>query len=178
MNWLDIALILIVVAGLIKGLMDGFVKQLALFVALVVAIYFAGELATPMRLFVLKGLGMQAMPQSLMTGLCYTVAFAIIVFIIVLLGKFIDLALKMTPAKPLNIIFGGVFGICVTILSLSLVLNVLAAFDSQSTLIPKQAQEKSRLYDKTKNIVPKVYPHVRHYFNTQVKTQVNDRKTE
>jgi membrane protein required for colicin V production len=158
-----------VVAGLIKGLMDGFVKQLALFVALAVAIYFAGALAVPMRLFVLKGLGMQTLPLPLMTGLCYTLSFAVIVFIIVLLGKFIDLALKMTPAKPLNIIFGGAFGICVAILSLSLVLNVLTAFDSKSTIISKQAQEKSRLYEKTKDIVPKVYPEVRRYFNTQLK---------
>ncbi|GHT02970.1 hypothetical protein AGMMS49525_07300 [Bacteroidia bacterium] len=172
MNWLDYVIIVIVVAGLIKGFMDGFVTQLALFVGLAVAIYFAGELAVPLRALAVRELfGTQTVPLPLMTGICYTVAFAVIVVIILILGKVIDLALKMTPAKPLNVIFGGVFGLAMAVLSLSILFNVFASFDSKSTIISKQAQEKSRLYDKTKNIVPKVYPKVRHYFNTQIKTK-------
>ncbi|GAP71706.1 hypothetical protein AGMMS49982_17400 [Bacteroidia bacterium] len=168
MNWLDYAIIIIVAAGLIKGLMDGFVRQLALFVGLVVAIYFAGEVAEALRAAIFGLLGLQIIPPHLLTGICYTLAFGIITFVIGLLGRFVDFAIKMTPARPFNVLFGGAFGLCVAVLSLSLAVNVLAAFDSQSVLISEQTQQQSQLFDKTKNIVTTVYPQVRGYFNTQI----------
>ncbi|GHT24827.1 hypothetical protein AGMMS4957_18530 [Bacteroidia bacterium] len=166
MNWLDYSIILFVAAGLIKGLMDGFVRQLALFVGLVVAIYFAGEVAEVLRTAIFGLLGLQIMPPHLLTGICYTLAFGIITFVISLLGRFVDFAIKMTPARLLNVLFGGVFGLCVAVLSLSLLINVLAVFDSKSMLISEQTQRQSQLFDKAKSIVPAIYPQVSNYFNT------------
>ena len=167
MNWLDYSIILFVAAGLLKGLMDGFVRQLALFVGIVVAIYFAGEVAALLRAALFEQFGVQTVPPHLLTGACYTVAFGLIVMLITLLGRFVNLAIKMTPARPLNVLFGGVFGLCVAVLSLSLLINVLAVFDSKSVLISEQTQRQSQLFDTAKSIVPTVYPQVRGYFNTQ-----------
>jgi membrane protein required for colicin V production len=166
MNWLDLVIIACVVAGLIKGLKDGFVKQAISFLALIAAIFFAGKAAVALRGF-LQRFFSSDLPSPLLTGICYLLAFGLIITVIVLLGKLIELVLKMTPAKPLNILLGGLFGMFIWILSLSILFNIFAVFDYGSKIISKPTQEKSIFYDRTKEIVPLIYPFLKHYFTPQ-----------
>ncbi|MDR1738005.1 MAG: CvpA family protein [Candidatus Symbiothrix sp.] len=165
MNWLDIVLLLILVAGLGKGLYDGFVKQITAFIALLFAFFFAGEIAIPAREFLIAHLTGNAIAPTIMSGVCYVLAFVLIIVVITLLGKLIGVAIKMTPAKPLDILLGGLFGLFVWALSLSIVINVISVFDTRSWLISPTAQEKSQLYTPVKSIVPTVYPKLKNYFN-------------
>jgi len=165
MNWLDLVIIICLSIGLIKGLFDGFIKQVVSFLALVVAIFFAGKMAIPMRSFLLNYLSADSFSTQILTGICYLLAFALIILIIVFVGKLIDIAIKMTPAKPLNMLLGGVFGFFIWILSLSILLNIFSSFDSHSQVISKQTQEKSVFYLKVKEVVPTVYPFLKRYFD-------------
>ena len=45
MNWLDITLVCLAGLGFVKGLFDGFIKQVVSLLALVLAIYFCGQIA-------------------------------------------------------------------------------------------------------------------------------------
>jgi len=164
MNWLDFVIIGVVIVGLIKGFSDGLVKQVIALVALIAAIFFAGKIAVVLRGFLLSFFSSD-IPSPLLTGICYLLAFSLIIIGIVLLGKLVDLAVKMTPAKPLNLLLGGLFGVLIWALSLSIVFNVFAVFDSNSKIISKETQEKSILYERTKDIVPSIYPFLKHYFS-------------
>ena len=53
MNWLDITLLCLAGVGFVKGLFDGFVKQVASLIALAVGIYFCGEAADWVRGYIL-----------------------------------------------------------------------------------------------------------------------------
>jgi len=157
MNWLDLVIIVCLVAGLIKGISEGFVKQAVSLIALILAVVFAGQISLPVRIFLMQHIGKGVSPQ-IITALCYIIAFVLIILIISLLGKIIDIAIKLTPAKPLNILLGGLFGIFIWTLSLSIVFNLFAVFDSNSTILTKQIQNKSILYQPIREVLPTAYP--------------------
>ena len=165
LNWLDIVIIICVAVGLIKGLRDGFVKQLMSFIALVLAIFFAGKIAIPLRDFVLRFITGNDIYIPIVSAVCYIVAFILILLLINLLGKLVSLAIKMTPARPLDILLGGIFGMFIWILSLSILLNIFSALDANATIIPKTTQTKSIFYERVKKVVPTVYPVLKDYFH-------------
>ncbi|MDR1526230.1 MAG: CvpA family protein [Dysgonamonadaceae bacterium] len=158
MNVLDCVIVVCVIIGLIKGLRDGFVKQAVSLFALILAIVFAGQISIPVRSFLLQHITGAAVSSQIITALCYIIAFVLIIVAISLIGKMVDVAIKLTPAKPLNIMLGGLFGVFIWTLSLSILLNLFSIFDSSSTILPKQVQEKSKLYNPVKSILPTVYP--------------------
>jgi membrane protein required for colicin V production len=158
MNWLDWVIIVCIVAGLIKGLSDGFIRQLVSLIALILAIVFAGKVAVPVRHFIEQHVTDGAISPQILTAICYIIAFVLIILAISLLGRIIDIAIKLTPAKPLNMILGGLFGVFIWALSLSIVFNLLTVFDSSSSLLSKQTQEKSKLYRPVKTVLPTLYP--------------------
>ena len=45
MNWLDIVILCLAGIGFVKGLFDGFIKQVVSLIALLFAIFFCGEVA-------------------------------------------------------------------------------------------------------------------------------------
>ncbi|MCL1937436.1 MAG: CvpA family protein [Candidatus Azobacteroides sp.] len=165
MNWLDLVILVCIGFGLIKGLIDGFVKQMISLLALVAAIFCAGKIAIPFRQF-LSSVFTSNTFQPILTGICYLLAFSLIVSGIVLLGRLIDLAVKKTVAKPLNILLGGMFGVFVWVLSLSILFNVLAVFNYNSHIISKQTQKNSIFYERTKEVVPRLYPFLKYYFTS------------
>jgi membrane protein required for colicin V production len=166
MNWLDLIIIVCIAIGLLKGLFDGFIKQVVSFIALVAAIFFAGQLAKLMRDSLLQFDFFSSMSSGIFSAICYILAFSLIIIAIVLLGRVVDVAIKMTPAKVLNILLGGLFGALIWLFSLSILFNILFAFDSQSRLITRQMQEKSVLYDSVKAVVPTIYPFIKEYFKS------------
>ena len=158
MNWLDIVIIVCPATGLLKGLKDGFIKQAVSLVALIIAIIFAGKISVPVRIFLMQHIIGDAISPQIITALCYIIAFVLIIVIIHLAGKLVNFAIKLTPAKPLNILLGGLFGVFIWTLSLSIVLNLFAVFDSGSTIISKQAQDQSTLYYPIRGILPMILP--------------------
>ncbi|MDR1682712.1 MAG: CvpA family protein [Candidatus Symbiothrix sp.] len=161
---LDIVIGICLLAGLIIGMWKGFVEQLFSFIALAAAIFFAGQIAVPVRLFLIQHVTGNGFSQPILSGICYLLAFTSIILLIALLGKLVSFAIKKTPAKPLNLLLGGVFGLFVWAVSLSIFMNILASFDYNSLLISKEMQEKSALYQPVKSIVPTIYPLLSDYF--------------
>ncbi len=166
MNWLDIVIIVCVAIGLIKGLFDGLIKQVISLLALIIAILFAGVLAEPVRNFLLDQPTIaNAMPVFVITGICYIIAFSLIVLAIYGLGKLVEVAIKVTPAKTLNYILGGFFGALSGILALSLAFNLLTVFDPNYKIISKQTRTESVLFNTVNSMVPTLYPYIKNYLN-------------
>ncbi len=166
MNWLDIVIIVCIAIGLIKGLFDGFIKQVISLLALIIAILFAGVLAEPVRNFLLDQPAIaNAMPGFIITGVCYILAFSLIVLAIYGLGKLVEIAIKVTPAKTANYILGGFFGALTWAIALSLGLNLLTVFDPNYKLISKQSRKESVLFNTVNSVVPTLYPYIKNYLN-------------
>lgn len=164
MNWLDIALIVCLLVGAIKGLIDGLINQVVALLALAGGILFAGLLAKPIKeLFLLLPEG--SVQMGIINGVSYVLAFVVIMLVIVLLGKVVNLVVNLTPAVILNKAAGAILGVCLWALGLSLLLNVIATFDSNSTLIKEDIKNGSELYKPVKRVVPTVYPFIKDFFN-------------
>ncbi|MDR1436525.1 MAG: CvpA family protein [Candidatus Symbiothrix sp.] len=161
---MDIVIIACVVIGLIKGFFNGFIKQAVSFLALILALFFTGQFALFLRGWLQQFDAFSSLNQGILSATCYIFAFVLIIIAIVLIGKIVNIAIKMTPARILNILLGGLFSALIWILSLSIVFNLLSVFGVQLWLFSPQTQSESIFYDEVKAIVPTIYPFMKDYF--------------
>ncbi|MDL2223726.1 CvpA family protein [Bacteroidales bacterium OttesenSCG-928-M06] len=164
MNWLDIVIIICLAGGLLKGLFDGFVKQVISFLALIVGIVFAKHLAFPVNDFLSRFFTEEIISPPILMIISYILAFILIVLAVNLVGNLISMVIKATPIRPLNMLLGAFFGFALWALTLSIIINGIAYFDKDSELISKQTQERSVLYTRMKDVIPVVYPLIKDYW--------------
>jgi membrane protein required for colicin V production len=166
MNWLDIIVLICLASGFIKGLFDGLVKQLVSLIALVLAFVFSGTLAGIIRNTLEVRLHWEtSFSPVTMNAIYYVISFIIIVSIFGLLAQFVDKVINYTPVGALNRLMGGAFGLVISLLCLSFIVNVMASFDVESKIIRKETQEKSITYIPVKMALPVIYPYIREFFN-------------
>ncbi|MDR1980429.1 MAG: CvpA family protein [Tannerellaceae bacterium] len=158
MNWLDMTLLCLAGVGLVKGLFDGIIKQVVSLIALILSIYFCSEVAGWLRDHIVAW---GWFPEGGVTVACYILAFLLIVGIFILTGEIMHRLIGVTPLGILNHLAGGLFGLLVMVLFVSLLLNVMEIADRGSALIPVEAKVESRLYYSVKEIVPKIYARFR-----------------
>lgn len=156
MNWLDITLLCLAGIGFVKGLFDGIIKQVVSLIALLVAIFFCGKAAGWLREYILQ---VGVLPAEGVTILSYLAGFLLIVGVVLLAGEIVTKVVDVTPLSILNHLAGGLFGVCMMMLFLSLLLNALELIDKGSVLISRETKVESRLYHSIERIVPTIYPH-------------------
>ncbi|RHJ86455.1 CvpA family protein [Parabacteroides sp. AM08-6] len=155
MNWLDITLLCLAGIGFMKGLFDGVIKQVVSLIALLLAIFFCAKAADWLRSYIVE-LGW--FPAEGVTIISYVVGFLLIVGIVLLAGEIVHRLVGATPLSVLNHLAGGVFGLCMMLLFVSLLFNAMEIIDRGSVLIPRQAKVESRLYNSVIEIIPTIYP--------------------
>ena len=155
MNWLDIVLIVLVVAGIIKGYKDGFIRQIVFFFALIAAIYLCSGVAINIREYMIQTGWFDA---STVTILSYIFAFIMIAGIVTFAGWIVHKMISVTPLSLFNHLAGAAFGLIVTILLLSLTLNIIDGLDRRSALISQKVKAESHLYCIVKDIMLDIYP--------------------
>lgn len=119
MHWLDIVLSVLLIVATLKGLLDGFVKQVISIVVIVLAVYLSLQYGP-----ILGEMIMQANTEPLLLA----GVGGLIVFVgILLLGTVVSMLLtKIFNATPLGI-FNRLFGAILAFCSAVLVLSALAA---------------------------------------------------
>jgi membrane protein required for colicin V production len=155
MNWLDIVLLCLAAIGLVKGLFDGVVRQVASLIALVIAIFLCGKVAALLKGYILS-LGW--FPEQGVTILSYIVGFLLIMGIVLLAGFVMHKIIDVTPLSVLNHLAGGLFGLLLMVVFISLLLNLIEIIDRGSALISLETKVESRFYDPVKRIIPTIYP--------------------
>jgi membrane protein required for colicin V production len=155
MNWLDIALVCLAVAGFLKGWRDGFVRQAVSLLAFAAAIYLCSEVAASLREYLA---GKEWFSAQTVTMASYILAFLLIAGVVFLAGSLIHKMISVTPLGLFNHLAGSLVGLVITALLLSLSLNLLETMDADSKLIPRETKMESRLYFRFKEFVPAVYP--------------------
>jgi membrane protein required for colicin V production len=155
MNWLDIVLICLAAIGLLKGLFDGVVKQVTSLIALVIAIFLCGKVAAWLEVYILS---LEWFPEQWVTIFSYVLGFLLLVGIVLLTGEIVHKVIDVTPLSVLNHLAGGLFGLLLMIVFMSLLLNLIEIIDRDSALIPLETKVESRFYDPVKRVIPTIYP--------------------
>jgi membrane protein required for colicin V production len=155
MNWIDFIIIILLVFGLARGFINGFIKELASLLALILGIWGAIKFSTftAGRLY----------DYFDMTGryvgiIAFMITFIIIVILIHFLGMLIDKFADNLSLGFLNSLLGLFFGVFKTALILSVVFVVLNAIDAKHHFLPKEKIENSRLYNPIADIAPAIFP--------------------
>jgi membrane protein required for colicin V production len=155
MNYIDLIIIVLLVFGLARGFINGFIKELASLLALILGIWGAIKFSafTAGRLY----------DYFDMTGqyvgiIAFLITFVIIVIIIHFIGLLIDKFVEKISLGVLNSLLGLVFGVFKTALILSVIFTVLNAIDAKHHFLPKKQIEDSRLYNPIADIAPAIFP--------------------
>jgi membrane protein required for colicin V production len=155
MNYIDLIIIVLLVFGLARGFINGFIKELASLLALILGIWGAIKLSafTAERLY----------DYFNMTGqyvgiIAFLITFVIIVIIIHFIGLLVDKFVEKISLGVLNSLLGLVFGLFKTALILSVIFTVLNAIDAKHHFLPKKQIENSRLYNPIADIAPAIFP--------------------
>ena len=156
MNWIDITILILLAVTTIKGLFDGFIKQVSSLLAFFLAFVFAGVFSVPFTRLLLRWFS--DISPVLANVLGYIIAFLIIFVVVRLLGVIIRKVSHALLLSPVDRILGGVMGAVVGLIVISLLLNAIDWFDPESTyLLPFDAKQASCLYAQVKSIVPILY---------------------
>lgn len=155
MNGLDIAIVCLAGVGIVKGLFDGLIKQVVSLIALAVGILFCGKAALSLQEYLI---GLDWFPAETVSILSYILGFLLIVGVVVLAGEIVHRVVGATPLSVVNHLFGGVFGLLVMILFISLFFNLLETVDKTSALIPLEVKEASRFYTLITELLPTLLP--------------------
>lgn len=155
MNWLDISLLCLAVIGFMKGLSDGFIRQVVSLIALFASIYFCAEVAGWVKIFLLE---LDWFPRKIIIIGSYVFAFILIVGVIVLTGEIIHRVLEATPFGLFNHLAGGGLGLVFVLVFASLSVNLLELVDHKSSFISEKTKRESRFYHAIEEILPTIYP--------------------
>ncbi len=155
MNWIDFVIIILLVFGLARGYINGFVKELASLLALILGIWGAIKFSTwtAARLY----------DYFDMTGkyvgiIAFLVTFIVIVIIIHFIGLVIDKLTDKLSLGFLNSLVGMVFGVFKSALFLSIIFVVLNAIDAKHHFLPHEKIESSKFYNPIADLAPAIFP--------------------
>ncbi len=155
MNWLDIVILCLAGIGLIKGLYDGMIKQVVSLGAFIIGIYLCSGAALWLKGYLIK---LDWFPPQTVTVLSYFLGFVLIVSVVLLAGQVVHKLINVTPLSLFNHTIGGILGLLMTVLFISLLLNMLELLDRDSIILPQEIKVESRFYYSIKNIIPAMLP--------------------
>ncbi len=155
MNWIDLAIVVILILAVISGFINGLIKEVASLAALILGIWGAIKFSsfTAGKLY----------DYFDMTGryvgiIAFLITFGIIVVIIHFIGLLANKFADAISLGFLNRLLGIVFGLCKTVLIMSVFFVILNAIDARNHFLPKKTIEESKFYNPISDIAPAIFP--------------------
>jgi len=149
MNYIDVAIVGLVIFGAVKGFSKGFIIEAASLIALILgligALLFSSTVGTLLESFI----DADRIPPS---GVLFILTFIAIIIGINLFAKFLTRVLKMAALGGLNRLLGAVFGGLKFILILSAIALILDQFEFLFTFMEDDIIDESQFYEPVKSI--------------------------
>ena len=155
MNWIDTAIVVILIIALVMGFINGLVKEVASLAALILGIWGAIKFSafTAEKLY-----DFFDMTGKYVGIIAFIITFALIVVVIHFIGILADKIVKAAALGFVNRILGVVFGVLKSVMIMSVLFAVLNAIDDHRPFLPKETIEKSIFYNPISDIAPAIFP--------------------
>lgn len=143
MNNLDIIIVVFLIIASFKGYSNGFIKELAYLVAILVGAYGAycfSHYAQKLLLYFVT------LSEDYLVVLSFALTFIVLVIIIRLLAGLVTQAAEWVMIGLLNKILGAIFGIIKRALVIGVALTLLQVYSHRIPLINETSQQESVLY--------------------------------
>jgi len=155
MNWIDAAIVIILILSTVMGFINGFVKEVASLAALIIGIWGAIKFSsfTAAKLY----------DYFDMTGryvgiIAFLITFGIIVVIIHFIGILADKMISAVSLGFVNRILGIVFGLLKSVLIMSVFFVILNALDARRPFLPREKIQESMFFNPISDIAPVIFP--------------------
>ena len=152
MNGFDIVIVILIITAFIKGLMKGFISELATLVGLILgiigAVLFSGIVAN----WLIGRVSSQFIPV-----LSFLILFVGIIFCVYLLAKLIDSFIKAIALGWLNRIAGGFFSVFKIMFIVSVLILIVDRFGIGEKIIKQDVRNKSLLFEPVRQFAPKTF---------------------
>ena len=155
MNYIDFIIIILLVLGLARGFIDGFIKELASLAALILGIWGAIRFSTFTAAKLYDYFDMTGRYVGI---IAFIITFILIVILIHFVGLVVDKFVDSISLGFLNRLLGIFFGLFKTALILSVIFVVLNAIDAKHPFLPKEKIEQSKFFNPIADIAPALFP--------------------
>ena len=155
MNWIDAAIVIILIISLVTGFINGLVKEVASLAALILGIWGAIKFSgfTAGKLY--EWFDMSGQYVGI---IAFIVTFGIIVVVIHFIGILANKLIDAVSLGFMNRLLGIVFGVFKSVLILSVFFVILNAIDARKPFLPKETIEKSIFFNPISDIAPALFP--------------------
>jgi membrane protein required for colicin V production len=155
MNWIDLIIIVLLILAVLRGFTDGFVKEVASLLALVLGIWGAIKFSSFTAAKLYDWFDITGQYVGIIS---FLITFLVIVVIIHFVGALADKMVEAISIGFLNRLLGMVFGLIKNVLILSVIFTVLNVMDVKHPFLPKAKIEESKFYMPISDIVPAIFP--------------------
>ncbi|MBA4322754.1 MAG: colicin V production protein [Odoribacter sp.] len=155
MNYIDIIIIIVLGFAMIRGFINGLVKEVASLAALILGIWGAIRFSSYTAEKLYDYFDMSGKYVGIIS---FIVTFAIIVIIIHFIGLLVDKLIDAVALGFVNRLLGIVFGLFKSVLIMSVLLVVLNAINARRPFLPEEKIEQSMLYNPISDIAPAIFP--------------------
>ena len=152
MSYFDIIAGIFLILAALKGLKNGFIKELAGLAALILGIILAVQFSDVTARF-LSGI----FHSQYMGIIAFLVTFVIVVLIVHLIASLLRTLIHAIALGPFDRIIGLVFGMLKTAFIISILLLGLNAFGLEDKIITPKEQQRSKLYPPVKKAAPLIF---------------------
>ncbi len=154
MNWLDLLILIPLIAGLFSGFKNGFIGEIASLAALVFGIWGAIKFSD----WTANLLTTWGIESQYMHIISFVITFIIIVVVIQIIAKMLSQLVRSLALGWIDRLAGIVVGLVKAALITSVILFVIDIVDERKSFIPEEAKEGSMLYQPMANLIPNLLP--------------------
>ena len=156
MNYLDIIIIIILVASCVSGYKKGFVSQLTGLAALILGIYLAIKLSKITAPWLVEHFSWSQTTSHIVS---FVVILILVSIAIGIIGKAIERTCEDADLGHFNKFLGLFFSLAKSIVFLSIIAVALNFWGKDHSFPSNEAKHKSLLYMPVASVVPAIFPY-------------------
>ena len=160
MNYIDIAFIVALSWGMIRGFRKGLIVQIASISALVLGVYCSVYFSHEAIPYLQKVTGAQ---NSLLPLLSFAATFTAVIIAVHLIGKSVEKLIDIIALGLVNKLLGAFFGFLKSALIISVLLSLMHQIDNKVKYIPTSLTNGSLLHDPLESIAPLLVPGIKSF---------------
>lgn len=160
MNVADIIILVCLVPFMIKGGIDGFIRQLTGIASLIIGAWASWKFSALVSGWIAKW--MEASNQ-LINIISYIVIFVAVVVILYILGKMLEGIVKLVMLNWLNKLLGVIFATVKCFLVIGIIILIFTSLNNIFDIVSQDYLDEAMLYNPIKSLAENVFPFIKNY---------------
>lgn len=157
-NWFDIIVLATLLIVFVQGYRKGLIMMAIELGIVIIATIFGGTLAQKI-LPILESV--TSMSPKWANVISYILAFVAIASVLSLIGKVVQKLFKVINLNFLNRIGGGILSMGISMIILSIVVNLILILDTNNSIITPKIASSSFFYEGVQAVVPAATPYLK-----------------